>query len=490
VTLPWTQALVEIQLANSIVRTAVTSRKLSSYRLCCPDNPISELRVPDINYESHPLTVQHVLNLYDRRELNLNPGFQRDSVWSLSDRRKLIESMALGYPLPAIFLYKREHDGRLIYDVIDGKQRLETILRFTGRVRGKKFDSVFHLPGTDERNTYDWARLGRLKKQPLLTGYRLQVIEVTGDISDIINLFVRINSTGKALTSQEKRHARYYNSYFLKVAGRLAEKCSDTLVRHRILTENHIARMKHVELICELMLSIHRGAVLNTKSALDQVMGSTNMTDRQVNVARDKAYRAIRRTLRLFPDIGQTRFRQLPDFYALVLLIAEFESEGLILTDRKRNRLAADLLRLFSTRVDEVRERQRLAKGVDPGHEVARKYLLTVQQSSDKAEQRKARVQILRDLLESLFAKKDSQRLFSEEQRRILWNSAEKRRCQATGCPGGPITWADFTVDHIQPWSKGGRTALENAALFHRACNSRKGNRSRRTLRRLRGRAA
>lgn len=34
------------------------------------------------------------------------------------------------------------------------------------------------------------------------------------EVGDIIDLFVRINSTGKALTTQEKRHARYFNSHF------------------------------------------------------------------------------------------------------------------------------------------------------------------------------------------------------------------------------------------------------------------------------------
>jgi hypothetical protein len=58
--------------------------------------------------------------------LNLDPGFQRQSVWNERDRAKLIESILRNYPLPAIFLYKRQEDGVLVYDVIDGKQRLES----------------------------------------------------------------------------------------------------------------------------------------------------------------------------------------------------------------------------------------------------------------------------------------------------------------------------------------------------------------------------
>lgn len=67
-------------------------------------------------------------SLYDHGHLNLEPGFQRQTVWKLRDRAFLIDSILRNYPLPAIFPYKREEKGELVYDVIDGKQRLESIL--------------------------------------------------------------------------------------------------------------------------------------------------------------------------------------------------------------------------------------------------------------------------------------------------------------------------------------------------------------------------
>ena len=63
--------------------------------------------------------------------LELNPSFQRDSVWSLSDSRKLIDSVLRGIPLPSVILSKRL-DGREQYEIVDGKQRLTAILRFVG----------------------------------------------------------------------------------------------------------------------------------------------------------------------------------------------------------------------------------------------------------------------------------------------------------------------------------------------------------------------
>lgn len=75
---------------------------------------------------SHKTTTKNILdlkNLYERGHLNLAPGFQRQSVWTERDRAKLIDSILKNYPVPAIFLYRREDEGNLVFDVIDGKKR-------------------------------------------------------------------------------------------------------------------------------------------------------------------------------------------------------------------------------------------------------------------------------------------------------------------------------------------------------------------------------
>ena len=434
-----------------------------------------------LRYEPVSKTVADIINLWEDDELNLEPGFQRDSVWKESDRAKLIDSIVRGWPLPSIFVHRREERGKIIYDVIDGKQRIESILMFTGDIPGNRYWARVHLPGEDERGWVDWAMLRRRNLQTLIKGYKLQTIEVNGDPADVIQLFVRINSTGKALTSAEKRHAKYYNSTFLKVAGRLAEQIRPLLLRNRVVSKNQIARMKHIELICELMLSVHGNDVINKKAALDRIMESGSLTDIQVQKAKNKTATAIKRTLRIFPHLKATRFHQISDFYTLVFLVAQFEGEGRILTDRRRNRLAADILAAFSTGIDQVRERQRRAQGIKAGEELYRDYLVTVLEGTDEISQRKRRANLLRSLLESLFARKDADRLFTAEQRRILWNSTVTRTCQSCR---RKVTWEDFTADHIHPHSKGGRTSLKNAALLCRSCNARKGNRRKRRLRR------
>ena len=77
----------------------------------------------------------------------------------------------------------------------------------------------------------------------------------------------------------------------------------------------------------------------------------------------------------------------------------------------------------------------------------------------------------------------DPKRLFTQDQKDELVqlsmtdplkHDGEKIRCE--DCK--QLFFADeLTVDHVKPWSKGGRTELSNAQLLCRVCNSRKGNR-------------
>src|ERR1700735_2302539 len=101
-----------------------------------------------ITFSLQTKTVIDILNMYERGQLNLEPSFQRNSIWKVKERATLIESMLLGYPIPAIFMYARNDAGSTVYDVIDGKQRLESILKFTRQMRGT-FPVKTQLPGDD-----------------------------------------------------------------------------------------------------------------------------------------------------------------------------------------------------------------------------------------------------------------------------------------------------------------------------------------------------
>jgi hypothetical protein len=72
--------------------------------------------------------IETVLQRIRERRWRLNPDWQRGFVWKLQKQRRLVESILLGLPIPSMLLF-RDTDG--VTYVIDGRQRLETLSRFT-----------------------------------------------------------------------------------------------------------------------------------------------------------------------------------------------------------------------------------------------------------------------------------------------------------------------------------------------------------------------
>ena len=190
-----------------------------------------------------------------------------------------------------------------------------------------------------------------------------------------------------------------------------------------------------------------------------------------------KSVSALNRLRRMFPDTNRSvRFHKISDFYTLAVLIQTFEAEGLVLTDRRRNKLAWDILVAFGTGVDQVAEALRTLqiKKLEPGQDLCRDYLQTVKEGVDSLLNRRKREQILRGLIGSLFEVKAVDRLFTPEQRRIIWHTADVRAC-ADCREIKELTWDDFHLDHVRPHSKGGETELANAALGCALHNRKKG---------------
>lgn len=78
--------------------------------------------------------IQEFADKARKGRLNLSPTYQRGDVWPTSLSQRLIESILRGIPLPSVILLRPQNDaGTGEYEVVDGKQRLTSILRFIGQ---------------------------------------------------------------------------------------------------------------------------------------------------------------------------------------------------------------------------------------------------------------------------------------------------------------------------------------------------------------------
>ena len=74
-------------------------------------------------------TTETIANQIMKKNIELNPVFQRRDAWKVEEKSRLIESLMLGIPVPPIVLAE-DPNKRSHYIVIDGKQRLLSIIQF------------------------------------------------------------------------------------------------------------------------------------------------------------------------------------------------------------------------------------------------------------------------------------------------------------------------------------------------------------------------
>lgn len=205
-------------------------------------------------------TIQDVtwfLDLDESKRLDLNPSYQRRSVWTRKDRIFFLDTIFKGYPCPAIYLHKTlDERGRATYHVIDGKQRLETILTFTDNrlTLPKDFDnSNPNLAGKK------WKDIEADDKK-IFWNYSIPVDQFDAVEESIIDeMFERLNKNTKKLEAQELRHAKF-DGWFITFAENLSEN-SEHLKNLKVITTGRSKRMKDVQFISELMLILILGKV-------------------------------------------------------------------------------------------------------------------------------------------------------------------------------------------------------------------------------------
>lgn len=84
-----------------------------------------------INAVADTWPIQEFVQRAKDDELNLSPSYQRADVWATPDAQLLIESILRGIPLPSVIILEEQGEATN-YEVVDGKQRLTSILRFIG----------------------------------------------------------------------------------------------------------------------------------------------------------------------------------------------------------------------------------------------------------------------------------------------------------------------------------------------------------------------
>ncbi|MFC0216529.1 DUF262 domain-containing protein [Paenibacillus chartarius] len=145
----------------------------------------------------------------------VNRRYQRKLVWSVSEKRAFIDSLANGYPVPLFLFSINKYKDIVRNEIIDGMQRLNAIFSFIENEYPLENGHYFDLTAT--ATTKDLLDRGILEqKEPILdrsvcvriVSYELPYsIYNESDPNVIDEVFRRINSNGQHLSRQEIRQA-------------------------------------------------------------------------------------------------------------------------------------------------------------------------------------------------------------------------------------------------------------------------------------------
>lgn len=220
-------------------------------------------------------TVETILNQLQRGNIELNPRFQRRDAWKKRDKSRFVESVILGLPIPQVVLAESKNvRGR--YIILDGKQRLLSLMQFYGI--GEGVNNNFALSGLDVRGDLIRKKYRDLANDVILRDdlnaflthtIRTTVIRNWPSLRFLHVVFERLNTGSLKLSPQELRQA--------VVPGPFTDLADDTTIKFEVLwsllgNEAPDPRMRDVELLVratsfKLRLEMYGGRM---KEFLDQ----------------------------------------------------------------------------------------------------------------------------------------------------------------------------------------------------------------------------
>lgn len=325
-------------------------------------------------------------DLHQRGLLELDPPYQRRSVWPNSYKSYFIDTILLNYPAPALFLFENiTETGAANYSVVDGKQRLTTIFEF--------LDGIFSTSEVASASEYDGAYFvdlpGDVKRKFFSYQFSIEFLPTT-DQGTLNNIFDRINRNVARLTPQELRHAQFSGT-FAQAVDASSDFFESALPKDfpRIAPTSK-RQMKDVEFVAQLLLLVERGVETHSQADLDLAYKDRDddWPERSVVTAE---FHKVTQTLNEWAEpilaSKARRLRNQADFYSLFAVVLNKSRDGSL----PDSATASSRLEAFFDLVESETSRQ--------VNDDAKRYYEAARSASNDAGQRKERVRILSKVL-------------------------------------------------------------------------------------------
>lgn len=404
---------------------------------------------------SQNYTIGSLADLKRDGDLVLNPEYQRNYLQTDKEASRFVESVFLGCVIPEVQLYEDEQTS--IIEVLDGQQRITSLIAFIeGNLR------LTGLTTIKELNGFTYSELPKELQKRYKNYVLVSRIVKASDEEYKFFVFERLNTGSKKLLPQEIRNCIYMGN-LLKMAKKLSEEpIVDNIFKFAGLTNKRYAKAEFV---------------LRTLSISEDFPMIKGTVSPQINsyLVRGK-------------ELSDLEIESIKDKYMYTIkIISEFIGIDCMLNNKNeltKTNIEAVFINIYKyfDKKDIVQNSDKLKEAIHSMITTNQEYMVLNDKSTDSRNGIIGRTMLMYELFQDIIGinKNADKRCFELKDKIHLWYEIEKRHhrkgVKCALCNNEILNFNDCEVDHIIPWSKGGKTELENAQLVHSYCNKVKQN--------------
>lgn len=418
-----------------------------------------------IIWQAKDFSIREFSSMLQDGDLELQPEYQRNFVATPKIASKLIESVLMEVPIPVIYLAE-EKDST--YSVIDGQQRLTSFLSFINGVfpDGEQF-KLTGLKVFSELNRKTFADLDKEYQNKIRTTTLHTIVIKKESNEDVkFEIFERLNTGSIKLNEDEIRNTVYRGDYV-----RLLSELEQNETYHQLVRkDNYKKRMIYRGMILRFF-ALSEKTYINYKPSMKQFCNRELRDNRYLAEEKSKEYR--NRFLDCVDMVkvvyGENAFRRyIPGdnenesgkWIATRINMALYDIQMCGFANYSKNEVLRNADYIREAMLDLMINNKEFIDSI-------------LIQTSDKTVL-KTRFKIWLNKLDEIIGNNEyEKRTFSYSTKKQLY--AKNPTCAISGQQ--ILAIEDAEVDHIIPYSKGGKTEIENAQIVLRYFNRQKSNR-------------
>jgi len=402
-----------------------------------------------------PFPISNLDYLQETGKLWLSPKYQREEVWTRSQKQLLVDSLLNGIDIPKIYFRQINHGG-YEFEVVDGQQRLRAIFEFLADEYPMGPDAE-DVSGNKVANQPFSNLATDLQMKLRMESLDVVVLKGYSD-DDVEEIFLRLQN-GTPLNAAEKRRA---------IAGNMRIVVQD-LSGHKIFSFSGFSdkRYAYEDAVAKALHLLLNGTITDIRPASIRRTYESNKSidSNHKEVARlKKSFNFIAKAFegKQNPQFKKNSIITVPYLIIEMLDTYDFAGHG---DEFAEAYLDFETQRIANTELPEEKQDAKLAAYTNSAR-------------SDSIQDMRYRHESLREyFVERIptLVPKDPTRTFTQEQRMAIFRR-DKGECQIKGPNCEQVCEESaFHADHKVPHSKGGPTSVENGQVSCIACNLSKG---------------